>query len=43
MPPEHIIWDGSSDDIDEWITRVTSTKGKKHSDDKVYINMREIE
>ena len=43
MPPDYILWDGSSEDIDEWIDKVMDTKGRKHSNDKVFINMDEIE
>lgn len=34
-PPEKLIWDGTSDDIDEWIERVFKTPGGKDGIDVV--------
>jgi len=38
-PPDSIIWDGTSQDLDSWIERVFSTKEK----DEVLFNIRDIE
>ena len=38
-PPDSIIWDGSPEDLDEWISRVLDTKHKDTAD----INLSDVE
>jgi len=40
MPPDRMIWDGTSDDIDDWIDRVLN---KRSSESYVRIDPSEIE
>ena len=40
MPPDRMIWDGTSEDINEWIDRVMNVKSK---DTMIMINPSEIE
>jgi hypothetical protein len=40
-PPELMIWDGTSKDIDEWLDKVY--KRKEKSDEKISIPLEDIE
>ena len=31
-PPEYMIWDGTTDDIKEWLDKVFDRKSSKHDD-----------
>lgn len=40
MPPEKLIWDGTSDELSEWIDNIMNTKKQ---DNFIMINPAEIE
>lgn len=41
-PPEDMIWDGTSDDIEDWFNKVFDRK-HKDNDDTIIINLDEVE
>ena len=41
-PPEDIIWEGTSDDLDEWLDRVLGDP-KKRTQDKVQLLIKDDE
>jgi len=36
-PPQDVIWDGTSDDMDEWLETVLSSGGKKNTTEVQFI------
>ena len=36
-PPEDIIWEGTSDDLDEWLDKVLDPDKKKHQDNVIFV------
>lgn len=40
-PPDSILWDGTSKELDDWLDKVLDRKSKK--DDGVFVNLSEIE
>jgi len=39
-PPEDIIWDGTSEEMDEWLNKVLSSKG---DDGSLKLSIKDIE
>lgn len=42
-PPDNIIWDGTSEEIDEWLDKVFNRKGKENTTQEIVIDTKDIE
>lgn len=36
-PPDDILWDGTAEDLDEWLNRVLNSKGKTQTNVDILI------